>query len=110
MLIVLCVGVSVLIVLCVGVSVLIVFCVGVSVLIVLCVTTDTRNAVVTDSVIVVVIDSVTVATDAIVWHAVWRVCYTCVLYFCICTCSAQLSVFHMERQSRSTMIIIVLLR
>ena len=32
--------------------------------------------------------------------------YACVLYFCICTCSAQLSMFHMERRSRNTLIII----
>ena len=30
---------------------------------------------------------------------------TCVLYFCICTCSAQLSMFHMERCARNTLII-----
>ena len=27
---------------------------------------------------------------------VLNVLYACVLYFCICTCSAQLSIFHME--------------
>ena len=32
--------------------------------------------------------------------------HTCVLYFCICTCSAQLSVFHTKRRSRNTLIII----
>ena len=32
----------------------------------------------------------------------------CVLYFCICTCSAQLSMFHMERRSRNTLIIIII--
>ena len=26
----------------------------------------------------------------------------CILYFCICTCSAQLSIFHKERCSRNT--------
>ena len=31
-----------------------------------------------------------------------------VLYFCICTCSAQLSMFHMERRSRNTLIIIII--
>ena len=29
------------------------------------------------------------------------------LYFCICTCSAQLSMFHMERCFRNTLIIII---
>ena len=43
----------------------------------------------------------------IVWtHAVLGVLYTCVLYFRICTCSTQLSMFHMERSSRNTVIII----
>ena len=32
--------------------------------------------------------------------------YACVFYFCICTCSAQLSMFHMEKRSRNTLIII----
>ena len=32
-------------------------------------------------------------------------CLIC-MYFCICTCSAQLSMFHMERRSRNTFIII----
>ena len=31
--------------------------------------------------------------------------YACVLYFCICPYSAQCSVFHMERRSRSTLIV-----
>ena len=39
--------------------------------------------------------------------AVLSVLYACVLYFCICTCSAQLSMFHMERRSRNTLIIII---
>ena len=30
-----------------------------------------------------------------------------VLYFCICTCSAQLSMFHMERRSRNMLIVVV---
>ena len=42
-------------------------------------------------------------------HTVLGVLYACVLYFCICTCSAQLSMFHMERHSRNTLIIISLL-
>ena len=33
----------------------------------------------------------------------------CVLYFCICTCSAQLSMFHIERRSRNTLILLLLL-
>ena len=46
----------------------------------------------------------------IVWtHAVLGVLYACVLYFCICTCSAQLSMFHMERCSRNTVIIIIII-
>ena len=43
----------------------------------------------------------------IIWTpAVLSVLYACVLYFCICTCSAQLSKFHMERHSRNMLIII----
>ena len=38
-------------------------------------------------------------------HAVLGVFYAYVLYFCICTCSAQLSMFHMERRSRNMLII-----
>ena len=46
----------------------------------------------------------------IVWTpAVLGVLYACVLYFCICTCSAQLSMFHMERHSRNTLIIIIII-
>ena len=37
------------------------------------------------------------------------VLYACILYFCICTCSAQLSMFHMERRSRNTLIIIIII-
>ena len=37
------------------------------------------------------------------------VLYACVFYFCICTCSAQLSMFHMERRSRNTLIIIIII-
>ena len=40
--------------------------------------------------------------------AVLSVLYICVLYFCICTCSAQLSMFHMEGRSRNTLIIITI--
>ena len=43
----------------------------------------------------------------IVWtHAVLGVLYACVLYFCICSCSVQLSLFHMERRCRKTLMII----
>ena len=46
----------------------------------------------------------------IVWTpAVLSVLYACVLYFCICTCSAQLSMFHMERHSRNIIIIIIII-
>ena len=41
--------------------------------------------------------------------AVLSVLYACVLYFCICTCSAQLSMFHMERHSKNTPIIITII-
>ena len=33
---------------------------------------------------------------------VFSVLYACVLYICICTCSAQLSMFHTERRCRNT--------
>ena len=39
---------------------------------------------------------------------VLSVLYACVSHFCICTCSAQLSMFHMERRSRNTLIIIII--
>ena len=39
--------------------------------------------------------------------AVLSVLYACVLYFCICAYSAQLSMFHMERHSRNMLIIII---
>ena len=46
----------------------------------------------------------------IVWTpTVLSVFYACVLYICICTCSAHLSMFHMERPFRNTLIIILLL-
>ena len=45
----------------------------------------------------------------IVWTpAVLSVLFACVLYFCICTCSVQLSMFHMERRSRKSLIIIII--
>ena len=41
----------------------------------------------------------------IIWTpTVLSVLYACVLYFCICTCSAQLSIFYTERRSRNTFI------
>ena len=41
----------------------------------------------------------------IAWtHAVLGVLNTCVLHCYICTCSAQLSMFHMERQARNMLI------
>ena len=36
------------------------------------------------------------------------VLYAYVFYFCIYTCSAQLSMFHMEKRSRNTLIIIIM--
>ena len=46
--------------------------------------------------------------STIVWTpAVLSVFYACVLYFCICPCSAQLSMFHMERRSRNALITII---
>ena len=46
----------------------------------------------------------------IVWTpAAFGVLYECVLYFCICTCSAQLSMFHMEWHSRNMLIIIIII-
>ena len=45
----------------------------------------------------------------IIWTpTVLSVLYACVLYFCICTCSAQLSMFHMESRSRNKLIIIII--
>ena len=44
----------------------------------------------------------------IIWtHAVLGILYACALNFCICTCSAQLRMFHMERRSRNILIIII---
>ena len=36
------------------------------------------------------------------------VLYACALYFCICACSARLSMFHTGRRSRNTLIVIVI--
>ena len=45
----------------------------------------------------------------IVWtHAVLDVLYACVLYFCKCTCSAQLSMFQMERHFKNMLIIVII--
>ena len=40
---------------------------------------------------------------------VLSILYACILYFCICTCSAKLSMFHMERRSRNTLIVIIII-
>ena len=47
----------------------------------------------------------------IVWTPTVFECvlYACVFYFCICTCSAQLSMFHMDKRSRNTLIIIIIM-
>ena len=46
----------------------------------------------------------------IIWTpTVLSVLYARVLYFCICICSAQLSMFHMERRSRNTLIIVIII-
>ena len=46
----------------------------------------------------------------IIWTpAVLSVLFACVLFLCICTCSAQLNMFHMERRSRNTLIIIIII-
>ena len=46
----------------------------------------------------------------IIWTpAVLGVLYACALYFSICTCSAQLSMFHMERRFRNTLINIIII-
>ena len=37
------------------------------------------------------------------------VSYACVFYFCICTCSGQLSLFHTEKRSRNMLIIIIII-
>ena len=46
--------------------------------------------------------------STIVWtRAVWGVLYVCVLNFCICTSSAQLSMFYAKRRSGNIIIIII---
>ena len=40
---------------------------------------------------------------------VFGVLYACVLYICICTFSAGLSMFHIDRRSRNTLIIIIVI-
>ena len=46
----------------------------------------------------------------IIWTpTVLSVLYACISYFCISTCSAQLSMFHMERRTRNTLIIIIII-
>ena len=45
----------------------------------------------------------------VVWiPAVLSVLYACVLHFCTCTCSTHLSMFHMERRSRNTLINLII--
>ena len=41
--------------------------------------------------------------------AVLSVLYACVLYFCTYTCLAQLSMFHMGRRPRNTLITIIII-
>ena len=45
----------------------------------------------------------------IVWTPTVFECLICMLFlFLYCTCSAQLSMFHMEKRSRNTLIIIII--
>ena len=37
------------------------------------------------------------------------VLYPCVLYFCICPCTAQFSMFHMEKRSRNALVTIIII-
>ena len=47
---------------------------------------------------------------SMVWTpAVLGALYACVLYFCICTYSAQLSMSHIERRSRNMLVIITII-
>ena len=47
----------------------------------------------------------------IVWTpAVLGVSHACVLYFCMCTCSPQLIMFHVESRSRNTFIITIIIK
>ena len=41
--------------------------------------------------------------------AVLSILYACALYFCICTCSAQLSMFHLEKRSKNMLITIIII-
>ena len=46
--------------------------------------------------------------NVILWTpAVLSVLNACLLYVCICTCSVQMSMFHMEKRSRNTLITII---
>ena len=46
--------------------------------------------------------------SVIVWTPTVFECLICMrFYFCICTCSEQLSMFHMEKRSRNMLIIII---
>ena len=45
-----------------------------------------------------------------VWtHGLVGVLYACVLYFCICAFSVQLSMFHMERRSRNIVVGVIII-
>ena len=47
----------------------------------------------------------------VVWTcAVLGVLYACVLYFVVCTCSAQFSMFHMERRTRKKIVVVALIQ
>ena len=45
----------------------------------------------------------------IVWTPTVFECLICMrfVFYCICSCSAQLSMFHMEKRFRNTLIIII---
>ena len=46
----------------------------------------------------------------VIWTpTVLSVLHACVLYFCVCTCSAQLNMFHMERRSRNALIMMMMM-
>ena len=47
--------------------------------------------------------------DCLDTYCFLSVLYACVSYFYICTCSAQLNMFHMEKRSRNTLIIIIII-
>ena len=47
--------------------------------------------------------------DCLDTYCFLSVLYACVFYFSICTCSAQLIMFHLEKRSRNTLIIIIII-